>query len=218
MTPGRRAVAAALLFLLAGVLAGVTPGERGTEYRVFGMLDALLALLLTYLLLDRGVWRRTPGWIGWIAIGYAAIASAQVLALLIPPPGVVQWISVVGFLFVLIAALGVRTRHRLVGLLGGATVLLALLKFSVIPFVWERSGPGPGEAFGLGAGLERIRRMVVDYQPVSPEAELLGGVAVALWVLGTRLLWPGEPVVSGHAGVRAEELPVADLPRHDLER
>ena len=218
MTRGRGAVAAALLFLLAAALAGVTPGERGTDYRVFGMLEGLLALLLTYLLLDRGVWTRTPGWLGWIAVGYGTIASAQVLSLVIPPPGVVQWVSVIGFLFVLIAALGIGSRHRLIGLLAGATVLLALLKFSVIPFLWDRSGPGPGEAFGLGSGLERVRRMVVEHQPISPEAELLGVLAVALWVLYTRLLWPIESAVSGRAGARAHELPVADLPGHDLER
>lgn len=218
LTPGRRSVAAALLFLLAAVLAGVVPGARGTEYRAFGMMEGLLAMLLTYLLLDRGVWYRPPQWHGCIAIGYAVLANAQILSLLLPPPGVVQWISVIGFLFLLIAGLAVGSPQRLVGLLAGASVLLALLKFSVIPFLWDRSGPGPGEAFGLGSGLDRIRRVVVDHQPVSPEAELLGVAAVALWVLATRVLWAEDTRTSGRAAGAAQHLPVADLPRHDVER
>lgn len=197
LTPARRSVAAALLFLLAAVLAGISPGPDRTIYQTFGVTEALLAFLLTYLLVVGGAWQRAPGVTGGVALAYGTVANGQLLSLLLPPPGVVQWVAVVGFLFVALASLAITSRQRLVGILAGAATLLALLKFSVIPFVWARSGPQPGEAFGLGSGLDRIRRMVVEYEPISAEGQMVGVAAIGLWIVATALLWagsdPGDP-------------------------
>lgn len=200
MTPGRRAVAAALMFLLAAALAGISPGDSATTYRVFWLPEGLLAFLLTFALIEGRVWQRSPGPLGWIAIGYGTLANAQILTLLLPPPGIVSWVSLIGVLFLLLAALAMSSRRRLVGLLAGMSVLLAMIKFSVIPFLWVRSGPAPGEAFGLGTGLDRIRRLVVDYQPVPHEGQLLGLAAIGLWIMATRMLWdvPAENANAGH--------------------
>lgn len=189
LTPARRAVAAAMVFLAAGALAGISPQDQVTAYRVFGLTEGMLALLLTFVLLEREAWTRPAGPLGWLAIGYATVASAQIVTLLLPSRGLLQWLCVVGVLFLLLAGLAIVSRRRLMGLLSGLAVLLALLKFSVVPFLWEHSGPARGEAFGMGTALDRMRRLVVDYRPEAPGAQLLGVAAIALWVVGTRLLW-----------------------------
>ena len=188
LTLARRAVLAALLFLGSAALAGVTPRLDGVDYRAFGMVDGLFALLLAYLFLLRGVWARAAGWLGWVPVVYGTLATAQLLALLLPPPGVLQWVVVVGLAFSAFAAFSARSPTRLLAGLGTVALLLALLKFSVIPFLWVRSGPGPGEAFGLGNLAEGFRRLFVEYEPLGPGGELLGFVAIALWAAATRLL------------------------------
>lgn len=189
ITAPRRAVAAALLFLAAAVLAGVMPQQHATVYRLFGLVEGLLAILLTFILLEQQVWERPPGPLGWIAVVYGTAANGQILALLLPGPGFLQWMSVLGFLFLAWPALAITSRRRLVGLLAGAAVLLALLSFSVIPFLWERSGSAFGGVLGLGSALDGIRRLVVDHEPLRPAGQLMGVVAVGLWALATRLLW-----------------------------
>jgi hypothetical protein len=189
LTPGRRALLAALLFLGSTALAGVTPRLDRVEYRAFGMVEGLFALLLAYLFLLRGVWTRPAGALGWVPVAYGTLATAQLAALLLPPPGVLQWVVVTGLAFSALAAFAARSPTRLLAGLGAAALLLALLNFSVIPFLWVRAGPGPGEAWGLGNLAEGFRRLFVEYEPLRAGGELLGFVAVALWVMGTRMIW-----------------------------
>lgn len=193
-SPVRRAVGAALLFLAAGVLAGVSPLARGgVEYRTFGLVEGVFALLLAYLLVLRGAWTRPVGVIGWIALIYGTVATAQVLELLFPPPGLLEWVVVAG---VAISAWGVfagGSRRRLVASLASLAVLLALLKFSVIPVLWERLGPAPGTAFGLGDLAEGARRIFADHRPVRPAGQLIGFAALCCWAAATRLLWADVP-------------------------
>jgi hypothetical protein len=199
MTAAQRSVAAALLFLAAGVLAGVAPVEGGVEYRVFGLVEGVFALLLAYLLVLRGAWPQPAGVVGWVAMVYATVATAQVLELLFPPPGLVEWVVVAG---VAIAAWGVfagGTRKRLVASLASLAVILALLKFSVIPVLWG-FGPAAGTGFGMGDAAESVRRAFADHRPIRPAGQLLGFAAVALWALATRVLWPPEPFASSVDG------------------
>lgn len=193
-SPARRAVGAALLFLAAGALAGVAPLARGgVEYRTFGLVEGVFALLLAYLLVLRGAWTRPAGVTGWVAMTYGTVATAQVLELLFPPPGLLEWVVVAG---VAISAWGVfagGTRRRLVASLASLAVLLALLKFSVIPVLWERLGPAPGTAFGLGDLAENARRVFADHRPVRPSGQLIGFVSLCCWALATRLLWADAP-------------------------
>jgi hypothetical protein len=190
LTPSRRAVLAALLFLGSAALAGVVPRADGVEYRTFGMLDGLFALLLLYLFLLRGVWARPATGLEWVPLVYAVPATAQLVALLLPPPGVLQWVVVTGLAFSAFAAFAARSPARLLAGLGTVAILLALLNFSVIPFLWVRAGPGPGEAWGLGNLAEGFRRLFVEYRPMGPAGELIGFTAVACWVVATRLLAP----------------------------
>lgn len=202
LTPARRAVAAALLFLASATLAGIALRPEGVEYRTFGMTEGVFALLLSYLLLLRGVWRRPPGAPGWLAVVYGTLAGAQLLELLLPPPGVIEWVVVTVLALTAWAALAGGTRERLVASLGGLALLLALLNFSVIPLVWDRAGPAPGDALGLGNLAEGLRRLFVDYRPVRPAGQMVGALAVGCWALATRLLWaePGAGVAEEAEG------------------
>jgi hypothetical protein len=192
LTPARRAVAAALIFLGSAALAGVVLRAGGVTYRAFGMVEGLFALLLVYLFLLRGVWLRPAGGVGWVAVAYGAAATAQLVALLLPPPGIVQWVVVTGLVFSVWAAFAARTPTRLLASIGAVALLLALLDFSVIPFLWVRAGPGPGQAWGLGNLAEGFRRLFVEYEPLRPGGELVGFAAVVLWVAATRLLGPPD--------------------------
>jgi hypothetical protein len=199
ITGAQRAVAAALLFLAAGALAGVSPMARGVEYRVFGMVEGVFALLLAYVLLLRGAWTRPAGALGWIAVGYGTVATAQVLELLFPPPGVVEWVVVSGMAIAAWAVFSGGSRRRLVASLASLAVLLAILKFSVIPVLWERLGPAPGTAFGLGDMAEGVRRVFADHRPVRPVGQLVGFAALCCWALATRVLWFADAPLSSPA-------------------
>lgn len=192
LTPERRAVGASLLFLVAAFLAGVNPGMDGLSYNTFGITEAIIALLLTHVFVRHGVWWSPLGALRWLALGYGAVATAQLLELLIPPPGVLEWLVLTGIAFSAWAVVAAGSRSRLLAGLAALGLLLAVLKFSVIPVLWNRAGPGPGEAWGLGDLAEGLRRLVVDYQPVTAGGQLLGAGAIALWAAGTRLLWRQE--------------------------
>lgn len=190
MTLAQRQVAAALLFLASAVAAGVALVPEGVEYRLFGMVEGVFALLLAYLLVQRGAWERPVGVAGWIAIAYGTVANAQALELLLPPPGMIEWMVVAGIAVTAWAAFSGGTRRRLVVSLASLALLLAVLKYSVIPVLWERMGPAAGTAFGLGDVAEGVRRTFADHRPLRPAGQLVGFLALALWALGTRLLWP----------------------------
>lgn len=189
LSPGRRVIAAALVFLASAFLAGVTPGPDGLAYHTFGITEGILAVLLTHTFLQRRVWWSPPGLLRWVAIGYGTIATGQLLELLLPPPGVLEWLVLTGLAFSAWAILAARSRSRLMVGLATAALLLSVLKFSVIPVLWVRAGPGPGEAWGLGDFAEGLRRLVVDYQPVTASGQLVGFAALACWAMGTRILW-----------------------------
>lgn len=192
MTPARRAVAAALAFLAAAALAGVVLLPDGVQYRPFGMVEGVFAVLLSYLLVHRRGWEAPETVVAWVAVAYGTVASAQVLELLLPPPGMVEWMVVAGVAVTAWGAFAGGTRRRLVFSLASLALLLAVLKFSVIPVLWTRLGPAPGTALGLGDMAEGMRRVFADYQPVRPVGQVVGAAAVALWALGTRLLWPED--------------------------
>jgi hypothetical protein len=189
LTLERKAVAAALLFLAAAFVAGVNPGSAGLSYHTFGVSEGIVALLLTHVFLQRGIWWSPAGAVRWVAVAYGAAANAQILELLIPPPGILEWLVLTGIAFSSWAVVGAGSRSRLIAGLAAMSLLLAVLKFSVIPVLWDRAGPGPGEAWGLGDLAEGLRRLVVDYEPITRGGQLLGVVALALWAAATRMLW-----------------------------
>ncbi len=210
MTAAQRHVLAALTFLASATVAGIALVPDGVEYRAFGMVEGVFALLFTYLLVFRGAWARPEDATGWIAVVYATIASAQVLELLLPPPGMIEWMVVAGIAVTAWGAFSGGTRRRLVFSLASLALLLAVLKFSVIPVLWTRMGPAAGTAFGLGDVAEAVRRTFADYRPLRPAGQLVGFAALALWALGTRLLWPPDAVPGVPADEREDRTPVRE--------
>ena len=195
-TPDRRAVSAALLFLAAGVLAGIVPLERGVEYHVFGLVEGLFALLLAYILVLRGAWPSPAGAAGWAAVVYGTLATAQVLEFLFPPPGLLQWVVVGGVAITAWSVFSAGSPRRLVASLASLAIILALVRYSVIPVLWARLGPAQGTAFGIGDLAESARRIFADWRPVRPGGELLGFFAVCCWALATRLVWAPDGLAS----------------------
>lgn len=197
MTYPRIQVAAALLFLSCAGLAGISPLRAGVRYELFGLTEGLIAILFTYLLIARRAWP-DPTWpLGWIATGYGTLATAQALHMLLPPPGVVQWIAVIGIVFAVWAAMSGSSARGVIMMIATLAIILALLKFSVIPFVWERAGPSPGAVFGLGDLAESFRRLFVEYEVVSPAGQIYGFLALTGWAAGTRVLWSSDPEERG---------------------
>jgi hypothetical protein len=195
-TPAQRAVAASLLFLLSAVLAGVVLVEHGVEYHLFGIVEGIFALLLGYILVMRGAWATPSGLCGWAAVVYGTVATAQVLELLFPPPGLVQWVVVTGVAITAWSVFSAGSPRRLVASLASLAVVLALVRYSVIPVLWTHLGPAEGTALGLGNIAESARRVFADWHPVRPAGELIGFVAICCWALATRLVWSPRPEVS----------------------
>lgn len=191
LTPPRRAVAAALAFLAAAALAGITQTATGVEYRVFGITEGILGLLFIYILLSRGVWRRAPGIIGWLPVVYGLLATGQVLELLLPPPGIIEWFVVALLALLAWSALASGSRRRLAAALASLALLLALLKFSVIPVLLSQATPSGPDPLGLGNLTAGIRRFFVAEAPAAG-GQLAGFTALCCWAIGTYLLWPPE--------------------------
>jgi hypothetical protein len=122
-------------------------------------------------------------------VAYGTVATAQVLELLFPPPGLVQWVVVTGVAITAWSVFSAGSPRRLVASLASLAVVLALVRYSVIPVLWTRIGPAQGTALGLGDIAESARRVFADWQPVRPAGELLGFVAICCWALATRLVW-----------------------------
>lgn len=213
MTAAQRHVLAALAFLASATVAGIALVPDGVEYRAFGMVEGVFALLLAYLLVFRGAWERPETLTGWLAVGYGVVASAQCLELLLPPPGMIEWMVVAGIAVTAWGAFSGGTRRRLVVSLASLALLLAVLTFSVIPVLWARMGPAAGTAFGLGDVAEAARRTFADYRPLRPLGQLVGFGALALWAVGTRLLWPPDAMESASVDAVDNRAPVRDEPR-----
>ena len=192
MTAARRAVAAALLFLCAAAVAGIAPVQGGVQYRTFGIVEGVFALLLTYVLLQRRAWMSPAGVPGWAAVIYGTLATAQIAEFLFPPPGIVEWVVVATLALSGWGALSRGPRRRLVFGLATLSLLMALLRYSVIPVMWG-VGPQPGDLLGVGELAQGARRVFADYQPIRPVGQLLGFAAMAMWALATRLVWPVLP-------------------------
>jgi hypothetical protein len=192
MTAAQRAIAAALLFLGAAAVAGVAPVETGVQYRTFGIVEGVFALLLTYVLLQRRAWMSPAGVPGWAAVIYGTLATAQIAEFLFPPPGVVEWVVVATLALSGWGALSRGPRRRIVFGLATLSLLMALLRYSVIPVLWG-VGPQPGDLLGVGDMAQGARRVFADHQPIRPVGQLLGFAAMAMWALATRLVWPVLP-------------------------
>jgi hypothetical protein len=180
------------LYLVAFFLGGLWVGPLRVEYRVFGLIDGLAALLIVYVLLNTGAlsWPR-DGW-ALLTLVYATLATAQLAALLLPPPGVLEWIVLGVLLYAALSVSYAVHRTRVMLTLGLVALGLALLKYSALPFIWERVRLPSTPIVDLGALAEGLKGLAVEYVPGEPVTQLYALLAILAWVAAVWLQWPPE--------------------------
>ena len=200
----RRALGVCLLLATALLVGGLDLPARGYEsfrYAMFGFTGGLLGILYTFALVSRGALWRPAGWPGVILLVYWAAATAMLFRVLLPPPGLVQ----VGLAIVAAVGAGVivsrRDREGAVLALGTVTVILAVIRFALVPVFWARSELPNWGPLQLGASADAVRDFFVAFAPERPASQALHFLALALWVVALWIQW--EPP----ADVTSEPLP-----------
>ncbi len=203
-----RAVMVGSVFLWSAVLAGVRIDGPGLGYRAFGLVEGLIALLLLVSLVRSGALPRPHGPWPTVALVYGGAATAQLVAPLLPPPGVLEWVVIAGLLaFVWGAAYGLH-RSRLCLALGITAGARAALKFSVLPFVWSRTQLPETPVIDLRDLGEGLKGLFIDYTPTAPGTQAVVLAAILLWGLAVWLAWPPED-----EGVWVRRLPPSERDR-----
>ena len=175
--------------LLVGGLDLPARGYESFRYAMFGFTSGLLGILFTFALVSREVLWRPAGWIGVVLLVYWAAATAMLFRVLLPPPGLVQ----VGLAVVAAVGAGVivsrRDREGAVLALGTVTVILAVIRFALVPVFWARSGLPNWGPVRLGASADAVRDFFVAFAPERPASQALHFLAVVLWVVALWLQW-----------------------------
>lgn len=206
-TPGA-AAAVSSVFLFAFFFAGIWVGRTGVEYHLFGLVHGLAALLLLYVFLNSGVLSWPRGFWGFLVLVYAAVATAQLVMLLLPPPGFLEWVVIGVLVYFAWQASYATHRTRIMMSLGLVALVLAALKYSILPFLWARSELPRTPILDLRALGDGIKSLMVSYVPSRPETQALALLAILAWVLAVWLQWPPE----------AEGDWLRRLPRADRDR
>ena len=196
----RRALGVCLL-LAASVLVGgldlPAAGYEAFRFAPFGFTGGLLGIVYVFALANRSVLWRPPGWLGAMLLVYWAAALAMMFRVLLPPPGLVQ----VGLAIVAAAAAGiVVSRHDRVAAvltLGVVTVILAVVRFALVPAVWARSELPNWGPLKIGASADAVRDFFVAYAPERPASQALHFLALVLAVAALWLQWEPPPEVHG---------------------
>jgi hypothetical protein len=192
----RRALGVCLLLAAALLVGGLDLPAHGYEsfrYALFGFTSGLLGILYTFALVSREVVWRPAGWIGTLLVVYWAAATAMLFRVLLPPPGLVQ----VGLAIVAAVGAGIivsrRDREGAVLAVGTVTVILAVIRFALVPVFWARSGLPNWGPVQLGASADALRDFFVAFAPERPASQALHFLALALWVIALWLQWEPPP-------------------------
>jgi hypothetical protein len=191
-----RPAVTALLLLGSAVLTGVrlpAAGDRALAFDAFGFVEGVLALLVLFLFLRQGVLPRPAGALEHAVLAYWLFATAVLLRMALPPPGIGYWLGTLLLAFVLLGAFGGGDRRRSLFVLGIAVAVSGAVRFAVIPFLWRNAvlpDLGPIELTGLG---DWAKGLVTDYEPVLPGNEVLNVLGVALYAAALWRTWPPEP-------------------------
>lgn len=188
----RRGLLVTVLFLVAFFFGGIWVGPMGVEYRVFGLVDGLAALLIVYALVRVRALARPVGVWGALALAYALGATAQLVSLLLPPPGILEWLVLLIILYFAWNASAGGHRDRVVLGLGLSALALAALKYSLLPHLWIRTQLPETPIVDLRALGEGVKGLVVVYEPSLPVTQLFAFAAVLSWALALWAQWPEE--------------------------
>lgn len=186
------AVGVCTLYLIAFFFGGLRLGVVGIEYHLFGLVDGLAALLILYVLLNTAAFSWPRDRWGGVVLIYAAAATAQLVSLLLPPPGLVQWLVLIVLLYFAWNASYSAHRTRVMLALGTVALALAALKYSVLPFIWARTNLPRTPIIDVQALAEGVKGMLVAYVPTRPVTQVFAFGALLTWVLAVWLQWPPE--------------------------
>lgn len=190
-SPGA-AVGVCSLFLVAFFFGGLRLGITRLEYQLFGLVDGLAALLILYVMLNTAAlsWPREV-W-GAVVLIYAAAATAQLVSLLLPEPGLVEWFVLIVLLYFAWNASYSAHRTRVMLALGTVALALAALKYSVLPFIWARADLPQTPILDLRILAEGIKGLLAVHVPTRPITQVFAFAALIAWVLAVWLQWPPE--------------------------
>lgn len=181
-----------VLFLIAFFFGGLRVGETRIEYHFFGLVDGLAALLILYVMLNTAALSWPRDRLGGLVLVYAAAATAQLVSMLLPPPGLVQWLVLVVLLYFAWNASYSAHRTRIMLTLGTVALALAALKYSVLPFVWARTNLPSTPIVDLQELAEGVKGLLATYVPTRPITQVFAFAAITAWVLAIWLQWPPE--------------------------
>jgi hypothetical protein len=181
------------LLLISSVLVGgldlPASGYEAFRFALFGFTGGLLGILFTFALASREVLWRPAGWLGAMLLVYWAAATAMMFRVLLPPPGLVQ----VGLAVLAAAGAGIivsrHDREGAVLTLGIVTVILAVVRFALVPAFWARSELPNWGPIRIGGSADAIRDLFVAYTPERPASQALHFLALILWVAALWLQW-----------------------------
>ena len=88
-----------------------------------------------------------------------------------------------------------KDREGAVLALGIVTVILAVVRFALVPVFWARSDLPNWGPFRMGASADAMRDFFVAYAPERPASQALHFLALVLWVAALWLQWrpPAAP-------------------------
>jgi hypothetical protein len=133
-------------------------------------------------------------WTDRLTLAYWFGATAVLLRLALPPPGVGYWIGTGILAAGLLGASGGGDRRRTLVTLGVAVALCGMLRFALVPFVWRHASLPDLGPIELGGVSEWAKGLVTDYQPVRPFNEIVNALGLCLFGLAIRRAWPQSPV------------------------
>lgn len=197
-TPGigrveRRRALATCLWLAGAVLLGgfdlPAHGYAAFQFAPFGLVAGLLALLYVFVLVQSGVVRRGRGWLSPLLLVYWTAATGMAFRVLLPGPGLVQVALVIGAAVAAAILASRKDRDEAMLWLGIVAVVLAVLRFGIVPFFEARSGLPDWGPVRLGEAADSFRDIFVAYAPQRPAIQALHFGALACYALALKAQW-----------------------------
>jgi hypothetical protein len=189
----RRRVLATCLWLAATVLLGgfdlPARGYAAFQFAPFGLVAGLLAILYAFVLAQSGIVRRSQGWLDLLLLVYWTAATAMAFRVLLPGPGLVQVALVIGAAVAAAILASRRDRQEALLWLGIVAVVLAVLRFGLVPFFEARSGLPDWGPIRLGEAANAFRDVFVAYAPERSAAQAVHFGALACYAMALRTQW-----------------------------
>ncbi|MGH7571249.1 MAG: hypothetical protein ACREMK_05340 [Gemmatimonadota bacterium] len=189
----RRRALVTCLWLAAAVLVGGFDlpllGYAAFQFAPFGIVAGLLGILYVFVLVQKGVIWRGHGWIEPLLLAYWIAATAMMFRVLLPSAGLVQVGLVIGVAVAAAVIVSRQDRDEAVLWLGIVAVILAVLRFAVVPLFEARSGLPDWGPLKFGEAANTFRDVFVAYAPQRPAVQALHFAALASYALALKAQW-----------------------------